>query len=336
MMKKIWYILFVAIITPIGTCKSQKIPVGLELQVETLKRVGKSGDNWCITWAEDGSQITSMDDGDWLESGTPYHNNAYKIIGDKDNFERQVISGYPKFTGAGDGWFGFGICSVNGTVYSLVSRTPGESWGIPFTGLKMLKSSDNGKTWYSVNSKGEQRLVSPYDEDAKEAQGSEDMFFYKENQLVANGDTAYPFVFCSFVQSGQNNSKAKDDYVYIYSPEPGGSKLSLARVDKEEVSSREKWQYFSGWQDDEALWVSEIKQRKPVHAFPEKNSNNEYFGWYSWLPSVVWNEGLQLYIMVNGGTYGGYGMTNKAKDYYHPWMHTKTGSLGFWYSENPY
>ena len=28
-------------------------------------------------------------------------------------------------------------------------------------------------------------------------------------------------------------------------------------------------------------------------------------------------------------------MTNSDKDYYDSWMHTRTGSLGFWYSENP-
>jgi len=49
----------------------------------------------------------------------------------------------------------------------------------------------------------------------------------------------------------------------------------------------------------------------------------------------VWNEGL-VYIMVNGGTYAGHGMTSSDEDYYDSWMHTRTGSLGFWYSEDPY
>ena len=40
--------------------------------------------------------------------------------------------------------------------------------------------------------------------------------------------------------------------------------------------------------------------------------------------------------MVNGGTYAGHGMTNSSEDFYSGWVHTKTGSLGFWYSENPY
>jgi hypothetical protein len=50
---------------------------------------------------------------------------------------------------------------------------------------------------------------------------------------------------------------------------------------------------------------------------------------------VVWNAGLGLYIMVNGGTYGGQ-MSDSEEDYFHTWMHTKSGSLGFWYAEHPY
>jgi hypothetical protein len=40
--------------------------------------------------------------------------------------------------------------------------------------------------------------------------------------------------------------------------------------------------------------------------------------------------------MVNGGTYAGHQMTSSDKDYYDSWMHTRTGSLGFWYSSKPY
>jgi hypothetical protein len=29
-------------------------------------------------------------------------------------------------------------------------------------------------------------------------------------------------------------------------------------------------------------------------------------------------------------------MTNSDKDYYNAWMHTRTGSLGFWYADHPY
>ena len=40
--------------------------------------------------------------------------------------------------------------------------------------------------------------------------------------------------------------------------------------------------------------------------------------------------------MANGGTYGGYGMSSASHDYYSKWMHTRSGSLGLWYSKNPF
>ena len=85
--------------------------------------------------------------------------------------------------------------------------------------------------------------------------------------------------------------------------------------------------------DDSAEWTKSIEDRGIVHTFPEKTAN-DYFGWYSWLPSVVWNEGLGVFIMVNGGTYTGH--TLDTTEYYHRWMHTKTGSLGFYFAVNPW
>ena len=43
------------------------VPEGVIFNKKTLKRLGASGDNWCLTWAADGSQIVSMCDGNWLD-----------------------------------------------------------------------------------------------------------------------------------------------------------------------------------------------------------------------------------------------------------------------------
>jgi len=325
-----------------GCTDSAKVPTGVKFHLETLKRFGIKGDNWCITWAIDGSQITSMDDGNWLvaeywlKGGFNYHNRLYRVIGDADDFTAEEIQGYPHFTTRGHGWFGYGVLSVNGNIYSMISRTPGPDWSGPFQGMKMLKSPDNGETWFRVNRDGRERLLKPWDE-AREDSTKEEMFFLKESGVYRDGVKAYPFSYCSFVQNGQDNSAARDEFVYIYSPEGAWShRLLLARVRNDAIERRDQWQYFGGWKDDEPTWTSDLDERDAVYEFPEINENGEYFGWYSWLPSVVWNPGLNLYIMVNGGTYAGHGLSGSAKDYYDNWMHTKTGSLGFWYSENPY
>lgn len=311
-------------------------PTGVEFHHDTLRRVGAKGDNWCITWAADDSQITSMDDGNWLGGPKSFSNHLYRITGRHDAFERRDIPAYPKFLFGARGWFGYGIVSVDGTLYSFVSKCPRNSWSGPFRGVKLLKSTDNGGSWFRVNAKGEERLIRPQD-DVRYDATREEMFFLEDDGRRAHGGTAYPFASCAFVQHGRDNGEAKDDYVYVYSPEGAASnELLLARAPKDRVTERAAWEFFGGWEGQSPAWTKDLTERRPVYVFPAQNDAGEVFGWYSWLPSVVWNEGLGLYIMVNGGTYAGDGLSGSAEDYYSAWMHTKSGSLGFWYAEDPW
>jgi hypothetical protein len=317
--------------------KNPPVPLSVSFHYETLLRIGDHGDNWCLTWTADGSQVTSMCDGNWLNGADRYHNHLYRIRGEAKGFTREEIPAYPRFTYDLSGWFGYGVLSIGDHLYSMVSKTPGENWSGPFRGIKMLKSPDAGHTWFRVNSLGEERYMDPGDDSAREDISRNEMFFMEESGQSAHGGTAYPFSFCSFVQQGRANAAARDDYVYIYAPEGARSnKLLLARVKSYEIEKRACWEYFSSWNGEKPVWTDDLDKRGIIHEFPAKNEKGEYFGWYSWLPSVVWNDGLGLYIMVNGGTYAGHGLSDSVEDYYDGWMHTKTGSLGFWYAEHPY
>jgi len=349
-MKNLFVILLSIAIISITSATAQKknkklSPVGVEFQKETLKRLGSVGDNWCITWAKDGGQITSMCDGNWLNLDNPegdyntfnFHNHLFRIVGDAESFQREDIPNYPNFSGKEGSWFGYGIVSVNGSLYSTISKTPLGGWSGPFSGIKLLKSPDNGNSWYRVSRFGQELLLGVHDS-IRNVVNKEEMFFLKEEGMPHKERIAYPFSFVSFVQDGQDNSASKDDYIYIYSPEGAHSnKLLLARVSKDKLENRSFWQYFVKYDKaNNPIWTKDLSMRGYIYEYPEKNNEGNYFGWYSWLPSVVWNEGLGLYIMVNGGTYAGHGMTDSDKDYYDGWMHTETGSLGFWYSKNPY
>lgn len=315
---------------------AKSIPTGVTFHRDSLFRSVERGDNWCITWAADDSQITSMDDGNWLGGKKSYHNHLYRIIGGPDNFRKEDINQYPQFEWGTGSWFGYGIVSVDSVLYSVISKTPANRWSGPFRGIKLLKSKDNGQTWHRVDRDGNERKIGPLDE-ARNEVNADEMFFLEEFGLPHKTKEAYPFSYVDFVKEGKDNSTAKDDYIYIYSPEGAYShKLLLARVNKNKIGIRSHWEYFQRFDNDRPVWTSDITKRGYVHVFPEKSKDGKYFGWYSWLPSVVWNEGLGLYIMVNGGTYGGRGMTDSDKDYYDAWMHTRTGSLGFWYSDKPY
>lgn len=126
---------------------------------------------------------------------------------------------------------------------------------------KSTADRNNGASWYRVNYKGDERLLSHRDELRNDLSG-EEMFFVRETGLTRQTQEAYPFSYFDFVQQGQDNRSAKDEYLYIYSPEGAYSnQLLLARVRSGKL---------------------------------EYNEAGEYFGWYSWLPSVVWNEGLGL------------------------------------------
>ena len=75
----------------------RQIPTGIIFHKDTLYRSDARGDNWCITWAADNSQITSMCDGNWLKSKHSYHNHLYRIIGELDGFSITDIPNYPQF-----------------------------------------------------------------------------------------------------------------------------------------------------------------------------------------------------------------------------------------------
>ena len=329
-------LLFFMLISQQSFCIARQYPTGVLFHKDTLYRSDARGDNWCITWAADNSQITSMCDGNWLNGKQSYHNHLYRITGGPEDFSRQDIPNYPQFIWGTGSWFGYGIISVDSVIYSVVSKTPANRWSGPFRGIKLLKSTDNGNTWYRVNRYGKQRKIGPMD-DARNEVNDEEMFFLEEFGIVHQKKEAYPFSYVDFVKQGKANSASKDNYVYVYCPEGAyAHKLLLARVPKDKLGTRSAWEYFQKFEGKQPKWTSDIGKRGYVHTFPAKSNDGKYFGWYSWLPSVVWNEGLGLYIMVNGGTYAGREMTSSDKDYYDAWMHTRTGSLGFWYSENPY
>lgn len=320
----------------IGTGVARQIPAGVAFHKNTLHRSDNSGDNWCITWGADNSQVTSMCDGNWLGTNHSYHNHLYRITGGPEDFAREDLPNYPDFSGEAGSWFGYGVVSIDGVLYCAVSKTPGPSWSGPFRGIKLLKSSDGGNTWCRVDRYGNERRLGPLD-DAHNEVNADEMFFLGEFGIPHQEQVAYPFSFVDFVQHGKDNSAARDKYVYIYSPEGAHAhKLLLARVRKDKIGVRKAWEYFVKYKGTRPTWSSNIQKRGAVHVFPEKSQDGNCFGWYSWLPSVVWNEGLGLYVMVSGGTYAGRGMSTSDKDYYDRWMHTCTGSLGFWYSKKPY
>ncbi|GAA3978743.1 hypothetical protein [Allohahella marinimesophila] len=319
-------------------------PTSLSLEKSTHQKIGGRGDNWTLTWAKDGSTLVTMDDGNWFSSSSNTYSHAiYRInypSANSSNFSMSNVSrltNYPTFSYKKSCSFGYGLLSVDGVIYSMVSRCSGVNWN-QFYGMKLLKSYDNGNTWYRVDKNGGEDYMGAWDAN-RDSRDSSEYFFYKGKghthyDSAVGAMTYYPFVYNTFVQAGKDYQEGlnRDGYVYIYSPDPThASKINLARVKHYELDVRANWEYFKYYDTSgNPVWTSNIDDRGVTHSLRRTDSSGNPISWYSGLPDVVYNKGLGKYIMVNGGMYAKtYNGTDAGKN-------NGSGSLTFHYSDNPY
>jgi len=318
-------------------------PTGARLLHETLSRSGHSGDNFWTTWGPDGHQYVTQDDGSGWEPDDRYQNRVWRIRGETDDFSADYLPGYPhfpldlsrKYHGSyhiGYGYYAYGIVSVDGVLYVFLSKTPTTRWGGPFQGCRLIASDDLGESWSNVAPDGTWQSPSGETWDAI-VHPERDMFFYRENERFAHGGWAYPFTCNAFAQCGQDYQAAHDEYVYVYSVEGTASnELLLARAPRARLGQRATWEFCSGVSSDLPTWSARLADRQPIHRFPDR-TGADYFSWYSWLPSVVYNSGLGVFVMATHGTYT---HSLRADTYHDARVHTKTGSLMLLWAEHPW
>ncbi len=346
-MKKIGLYLIVFVVGITACQKSGKVPVGITFN-QMVMRSGDRGDNWFMTWGEDGALYTNQCDGrGWINddgSKRDYHNNViWRILGGPGtlDFNPEPIP-YPDYSRTGfteiygpiippdsriefvppgelrDGWnwYGYGLISVDGNMYQFISHCAEKyGWGW-FDGSQLIwrpKGQDRWLRWNGTDAHDRDRWLLN--------EGGNQLMFFLEPDLA--------FSFISLVQFGKDYSENRDGYIYLYSPEgkTRSLNLNLARVKKEEITDRTKWEYFvRHLENGNAEWIQgDLTKRGVVHRFPKG------WGFYSWSPSVVWNEKLGLFIMVTGGTQppgSGDPLSNSP--------HNKSGSLMFLWAKNPW
>ncbi len=270
----------------------QNIPVDLNFDPKVHRSGGKDnvirpygGDNFCNTWAANDKIYVTVDDGvGWpLESGSPVienNNRVWALEGGPEEYQPEYLPNFPNYE-MKEVWYAFGIVAVDGYLYYTIS-TP---YRPDKRGIKLLYSPDFGKNWYRHD--GVIDTIDQYEENENT------MFFYNEPDLL--------FSYIGFVQCGKDYQDSKDGYVYLYckltNPVPS---IYLARVPKghENIINKSKYEYFKGYaENDEPVWTSEISQSEIVMTFPEGHYHSAY------LPSVVYNKGLDLYIMAIGARF---------------------------------
>lgn len=313
---------------------SATVPLGVAFKEETLTRKGFFGDNWCQTWAADGNIYTMLDDGNgWWGSPVKTKDLAgwwgsmcLRIRGGADFAAADVarMPGWPK-SPVNSPLYAYGTISVDGTLYVWLWKSESDTWYRRPIANRLLYSPDLGQTFYRWD--GRRETEASFGETDP---GS--FFFYKEDPRWKIDREAYAFNWIAFAQSGRDNSAARDDYVYMYSPEQHDpTKLSVARVGRRHIRDRSRYEYFKAWDGNRPSWTKDLKERGVNLQYPARRADGDWM-WASWFPDVVYNEGLDRYIMVS------YGVSDEGKQFWDGWCGdcAYPASLGFWHATDPW
>ena len=227
--------------------------------VETVICPARKADNWPITWADDGDQYTAYGDG-W---------------GFMDDFPRdQKLSlGFCKISGDPPG-----VSGVN--VPSDGEQKGGGAGGKKASGLLMV----DGVLYMWIRNaepgSGEQSQLAWSKDHARSWTWSDWRF----------AEFGYP----CFLNFGKNYEGARDDYVYVYSPDTSSAyyetdDVVLMRVPRTRIAEHAAYEFFQALdKDGRAVWTADIRQRGSVFHFPGGCNRMD----------VTYNAGLGRYLMV--------------------------------------
>ena len=297
---------------------------------DTTRNLGGMGFGYQSTWGADGRAYVMVNDGaGWADPATEFFNaHMWAVRGDVENAQFSEISNFPSLSYAtrpreAPRYFGIGLLAVRERIYQFLNTLDrAEDRPRHWTGAKLIYSDDNGLTWF--NQDGSTAVIW---QDWGE-QSREHFAFFNEPDNC--------FSMLSILQMGRNYSANRDGYIYVYGLNGNVdglmNQLVMYRVPIADMLDRTSYEYFSGWHSSGApLWNKDITARSPVHVFPRGwvNDTNLFpgdLGVESWLPSVVYNEALGVYMMANAGIGCGPDGTEFGKPSY----------LGFWVSDTPW
>ena len=232
--------------------------VGFEIaDRSTMASSAEGSDNWPITWGDDGNLYAAYGDG-----------KGFRQAADK-----KLSLGFAKVIGAPP--------EIEGT--NIRSRS-GEQSGSGDAGKKasgMLMVDGVLYMWVrNANNAGEQCQLAWSTDRASSWSWSDWQF--------------EGFGFCTFLNFGQDYEGARDDYVYMYTPDSPSAYLEadrvvLTRVLKSRILEKSGYEFYAGL--DEAgrpVWSSNPGDRTPVFEFPGGANRLD----------VVYNPGLGRYLMT--------------------------------------
>jgi CubicO group peptidase (beta-lactamase class C family) len=199
--------------------------------VASIIRKAKGGDNWPLTWADDGHLYTAYGDGNGFEPGVAEKKLSLgfaRVEGGPENFMGVNI---PSATGEQKGASkagkkASGMLMVEGVLY-MWARNAGNS--------QLAWSPDHGRTW-------------------------------EWNNWTFTTTFGCP----TFLNFGKDYGGARDEYVYIYSHDSASAYapadgMVLARVRKDRIRQRRAYEFFDRRDaSNQAVWTADIARRGMV------------------------------------------------------------------------
>jgi len=237
--------------------------LGINWDLSTHRTEAPGSDNWPTTWADDDHLYTSWGDGGGF-GGTNSAGRVALGVGRIEGPETAYI-GFNVWGGqnaenpATFEGKSYGLLSVDGTLYMWIMEETNH-----YRSSQIAWSNDHGATWNLG-------------------------FRFNEPDAA--------FAIPTFLNFGKDYQGARDTYVYIYSGQAFsgctsrciGDHAHLSRVPKTQILDRNAYEFFEGLDaNGNPLWTSDITQRNPVFADPNRTATR--FG-------VVYNPGLGRYIM---------------------------------------
>jgi len=284
-------VILVALIVPVIACGQAQPPrppspviVGVQwAAAASIRRAAPGSDNWPLTWGDDGSLYAAYGDGQGFDP----------------RIELKLSLGLARIDGRPENFNGVNIRSPSGEQYGQGSAGKKASGLLMVDGLLLM--------WVrNVNGNGEQCQLA-WSEDRGLTWEWSDWLFEE-------------FGYCTFINFGRNYQGARDEYVYMTTPDgPSAYHASdtfvLARAPKARIRDRDAYEFFTGLgPDQQPRWSANIADRGPVFS----NAGN------CRRSGISFNDGLGRYLwwqVLGEGTKrfeGGFGIYD-APNPWGPW-----------------
>jgi CubicO group peptidase (beta-lactamase class C family) len=220
----------------------------------TIIRKADDSDNWPITWGDDDALYTAYGDGEGFEPFVP----------------EKLSLGFAKILGTPPAFTGINVRSPSGEQRGGGARGRKASgmlmvegrlymWARNATNAQLASSLDHGQTWKWCDWRFTNSFGCP-----------------------------------TFVNFGPNYSGARDDFVYVLSPDADSAyaaadQIILARVPKDKILVREHYEFLCKLDGaNEPSWTRDLSKRVAVF---QKTAA-------CYRPTVTYNSALKRYLMV--------------------------------------